>query len=59
MAEVFEVRQEPGELLLLPSATIHSVRNSGQMNFGVSTNYLVGALGRDDRAGSAIIQPMY
>lgn len=41
VADIFEVRLQPGQLLFAPSGSIHAVRNTGEINFGVSTNYVV------------------
>lgn len=41
VTDIFEVRLQPGQLLFAPSGSIHAVRNTGEINFGVSTNYVV------------------
>jgi oxalate decarboxylase/phosphoglucose isomerase-like protein (cupin superfamily) len=46
-ADIFEVRLQPGQLLFAPSGSIHAVRNTGEINFGVSTNYVVRLIGNN------------
>ena len=41
MADVFEAWQEAGELIFIPSGSIHAIRNSGELNCGFTANYLV------------------
>lgn len=42
LADVYEVRLQPGQLLFAPAGSVHAVRNTGAaINYGVSTNYVV------------------